>query len=210
MYFFNLYVIISLKVEVKKVKEQKGKNIIIGALLCIIILLTVSIILLLTNNNNISTTKIASSEETQSYTYENIEGLYTYEENIIVDNQKLKERTDLLLNADGTYFYSRAVRVSLRHAGNYIIDGNKIILNRLFTISDGPQLVPYFEKITLTINEDKTIKYNIKETEDEYIKNETLAKNTDDEKENFIKAYDADKENLLNNSYYFNKKNEKQ
>ena len=191
----------------KEFKETTKKSTI--TLIIIIAILSTLFILSLTGEISLEPKeKVPAPNKTEEriYTYDEISGLYTKEEFITVDNEQIKERTDLLLNSDGTYFYSYAVRASQRNIGNYIINGNKIILNKLFEVSDGPGITPNFETITIEINQDKTISHTISKIVTGPNKEIKLTKNTDAAKEEFIRVYGADKDTLLKNSYYSNNK----
>ena len=153
-------------------------------------------------NNNVSNTK---------YTYDTIKGLYNYNQTFKLDGENVTEKFDLLLNEDGTYYYVNSLRVGIRSIGNYIIKDNTIILNKLLNVTDGPGLAPSFETIKLTIISNSEITFNTKTNYNSGNNQDiTLTKTNEEEKEKFINTYKTDIKNLLENSYFTNKKSNEQ
>ena len=128
-------------------KEEKGKNIIIGALLCIIILLIAAIILLLTNKSTFKKSN-TNEDNTQTvettYTYKEIKGLYSYKGNLQKDDYGNDYREDyrLYLYENGTFIYNNYTLGPHGHIGNYIIVDNTIKLNYLYGTVGGTGMFP--------------------------------------------------------------------
>ena len=190
-----------------KEKNNKGVNLL---LVILVVALAVLCFLFATGivnfkNDTTNDDSVNDKPETtnvKTYSYKELAGLYSYTETLSSqDGENLNETFDLLLNDDGTYFYSDAVRVSMRHIGNYIIEGNNIIINKIYSVSDGPSITPSFETITMTINENGQILYNTKiNFGNNGAKDIALAKQDEASKNNFVNKYAADKEKLLKNS----------
>lgn len=108
------------------------------------------------NKNIINTEKeneVAESNK-KVYTYEEIKGVYGY---------KGKNKEELYLKEDGTYNYEgNDTNVSYGYFGNYIIEGNKILLNQMFEHGSDIGVSVNEKQIKGTINEDGTISLELK------------------------------------------------
>lgn len=107
------------------------------------------------NKNTIETEKENEVAESNSkvYTYEEIKGVYGYKE---------KNKEELYLKEDGTYNYEENQDAAYGYLGNYIIDGNKILLNQMFYHGSDLGIGVDEKQIKGTINEDGTITLNLK------------------------------------------------
>ena len=102
-------------------------------------------------------TKTTSTQEKTTYTFDNLEGIYIYKEKINRDGETVYNSHELTLYSDGTYSYSDGVDVAHGSVGNYIINGNKIVLNSWFETFSDVSINLKNEKTTYTINNDKSI-----------------------------------------------------
>ena len=107
------------------------------------------------NKNTIETEKENEVAESNSkvYTYEEIKGVYGY---------KGKNKEELYLKEDGTYNYEENQDAAYGYFGNYIIDGNKILLNQMFYHGSDLGIGVDEKQIKGTIDEDGTITLNLK------------------------------------------------
>ena len=143
-------------------KEEKGKNLIIGALLCIIILLIAAIILLLTNKSTFKKSN-TNEDNTQTvettYTYKEIKGLYSYKGNLQKDDYGNDYREDyrLYLYENGTFIYNNYTLGPHGHIGNYIIVDNTIKLNYLYGTVGGTGMFPETGTEEITIKNDNEL-----------------------------------------------------
>lgn len=176
---------------------------VVGILIGIIIMLVVFIGLFATNTINFSSkTNENDNEQTNSeevnenekngYSYEQMEGLYSYTDEES-DGELAGLVHDLYLYENGTYVYKMPARTRYGQIGNYIISDNVIYLNSLFSFNSGVGINSYFENKTLTIQ-------NLKE-----LKLDTITLIKDETKvEDFKKNYDFNtfiENNPITNKY---------
>lgn len=112
----------------------------------------------LANNNN--NNDISNNTE-NTYTYNNIAGVYsalvTFDDpNSEEDNANFT----LSLSNNGTFEYVRSQHAPIGIIGNYIIDGNKIVLNYWFNNASGTDLWVTEGTKTLTIDSSTNITDN--------------------------------------------------
>lgn len=191
--------------------EEKNNKGFIALLVILVIILAVLCVLFATGTINLKVEeKCVDNDDTnqvediKAYSYNEIAGLYSYTESFVSqEGENLNEVFDLLLNEDGTYFYSDAIRISLRHTGNYIIEGDVLTINKLYSVSDGPTLSPSFETIKMTIEDSGQITYNAKlDYGNGEAKVISFTKQDETSKTNFINKFGADKEKLLKIAFY--------
>ncbi len=86
-----------------------------------------------------------------------IGGLYSYTEDVNIDNEKHTINYSLYLYPDGTFKYERSCFAPIGEIGKYAIDGNNLILNVQYKTNSSTELIQSNEVIKLTINIDGTI-----------------------------------------------------
>lgn len=95
-----------------------------------------------------------NSQISKIMTPKDISGIYTY-------SRKLDEQTQvsylLILYQNGTFDYDHSVHAAGGEIGNYVIDGNTIILNKLFNTFSDASIGTTSGEIKLTINDDGSI-----------------------------------------------------
>ena len=108
-----------------------------------------------TSEEKAETTNSTTTEKT-TYTFNDLEGVYEGTETIKVDGKNVKEYFSLDLYKDGTYQYQESNELAAPSGsiGNYIIDGNKIVLNSWFITGSDVSLGVKNEKETYTISKD--------------------------------------------------------
>ena len=90
-----------------------------------------------TNDKIIDNTNIL---ENNSYTYSDMEGVYTLEQEVELDGTTEKAGVTLYLWKDGTFKYVQSIYAPIGQIENYIIEGNNIKLNYLFKTTSGTGL----------------------------------------------------------------------
>lgn len=93
------------------------------------------------DENNINTNG-PSEEEVASYTYNELEGVYSFTTEVKLEDYNSTASATLILLKDGTFKYEQSVESPLGQLGNYIIGGNKIKLNYLFKTNSGAGVMP--------------------------------------------------------------------
>ena len=96
-------------------------------------------------------------DSVDGYTYEEMEGTYKTTLKIYDGEKDVDVNFTLTLYRNGTFRYTYAMVAKEGHLGNYIISGNKIVLNNLFRQTSSPEYIVEKGSSFLTINEDKTI-----------------------------------------------------
>lgn len=95
-----------------------------------------------------------NSQISKIITPKDISGIYTY-------SKKLDEQTQvsylLILYPNGTFDYDHSVYAAGGEIGNYVIDGNTIILNKLFYTFSDASIDATSGESKLTINDDGSI-----------------------------------------------------
>lgn len=99
-----------------------------------------------TLKTNISSYDCNSDEKEKpkytKYNYDDLEGVYSFTKDIeLSDDYKGSLSATLVLLKDGTFKYEQSAEAPLGQLGNYMIDGNKIILNYLFKTNSGAGLM---------------------------------------------------------------------
>ena len=168
-------------------KETNQKIII--TLIIIILLLCILFVLALTGeiritpkeeNTNLKVTEHEKNIEKTSYTYEELKGLYSFEESEKRDSDGFNESKsyDLYLYENGTFDYRVSTSTADGRIGNYIIIDNTLKLNCFYSYNLGVGLTYKEGTSTLIINKDGTL------TETKNLiteKNITLEKNNNTE-----------------------------
>ena len=110
------------------------------------------------NKDNDIEEQVEALEE-EEYTYEEIAGNYYYEISAgIAEIPELKDQFYLVLSEDGTFSYSHRRMANAGVIGNYMIDGNVIILNYIGRTDNASGIVDKLDKLhTLIINKDKSL-----------------------------------------------------
>lgn len=94
-------------------------------------------------------------EETiKTYSYKDIKGFYSFEKKIQDD---IEEYYYLYLYENGTFKYQYGTMGVSSIIGNYIIEGNKLVLNKIFVGGGDVGLRTASGEMELTINSDGTI-----------------------------------------------------
>lgn len=168
------------------------------------------------SDTNINTTIVENKKNNEKvYDYKTVSGLYT--SNIKIDNLEDEAFYSLYLFENGMYKYEYGVMVPSGTIGNYVIEGNKIILNELFsTGSDvSTTVIPEKTMITISINEDGSLadNNNVISVDDENIKNKlnnvNLKKETEQKQKEYINAM-GNINKYLNRTYLVNNYSENQ
>lgn len=198
---------------------KKNNNGIIVLLVVIIIIMATIIALLLTGtislnsnssanietNNETTNDNSNSKKEKNSYSYNNMKGLYTFtSEKYMDESNEVQQSFYLYLYENGTFVYRENFMISIRYLGNYTIVNNKIILNNLFSTNSGTGIHVNEKEnlVTIEITDNKTIVDTSRKIEKLNLSNITLTKSsTDDEKEFLDKNDFLD---LLNNDEFIN------
>ena len=143
--------------------------------------------------NNEDCLKCECTEDTIKLEMSDIFGLYRLKG----DNPDYETYYELFLYNDGTFIFLDDTPTVYGNAGNYYIKGNEIILNNLFSISDGMSIKTLSNnyKDSLTYNDD-SITYNKK--------NITLSRDRNNEKE-FANSMGT-LYNWLKDGYFINNK----
>ncbi|MBQ6285961.1 MAG: hypothetical protein IJK67_06640 [Bacilli bacterium] len=112
----------------------------------------------------------SKSKDNDCITYTTIKGLYTgeldaieylFDENDKEIENKYKAEYKLYLYENGTFVYSTYEMISTIGFGNYIITGNKILLNMTFSMGTGEGInINEDTKYELIINDNGNIKNN--------------------------------------------------
>lgn len=98
----------------------------------------------------------ASSGNKDYITFKDVVGnYYAVDDSNTSSDEPIKY--SLYLTDAGTYFYEQAIVTEAGIVGNYIIDGNKIILNKLFYTNNSAEVTAASGTIELTFNQDGTI-----------------------------------------------------
>ena len=106
------------------------------------------------SNTNKTEIKLTNKE----YTYKELAGNYYFETNANFDEiPELKVMFRLVLDENGTFNYQHASQIPEGFLGNYIIDGNKIILNYTFGTGSDSALYYNVGTTTLTIDEEANL-----------------------------------------------------
>lgn len=100
-----------------------------------------------------NTNAASVNEETKSYSYKDIKGLYRFAKEI----QNSDVRYDLYMYDNGTFEYMYCFDTEASIIGNYIIEDNVIILNKIFAGGNDVGLGTTTGQIKLKINSDGTI-----------------------------------------------------
>lgn len=120
------------------------------------------------------------NDKDKSYTYNDIAGLYNYEESIEIDDETFTASYQLYLYEDGTFIYTRAMNTISGNLGNYIIVDDEIHLNYLFSsgsdialsVMSGNKVLKINSDNSLTDTDSKEIKFTkaSSDKEKEYLK----------------------------------------
>lgn len=112
-----------------------------------------------TNENTVGKAEATNEQsKAKSYTYNDVKGTYKFSKEIKRDKD-YKPTADyaLYLYPDGTYMYEHSIEAAQGIMGNYMIEGEEIILNKLF--GHGSDIGVFAEKgqIKLKINKDGSL-----------------------------------------------------
>lgn len=198
--------------------EKKKNNLIIILVGVIFVILVTSWILFTTGtitlssnkatndtlDNNIQKNQI-SDNCTTGYKYSDLKGLYKYESGTLKDESGNEYNAwySLYLYDNGTYQYRMGTIAPFGNMGNYIIEGDKIILNYLFTTSSGSGINVVNGTKKITINSTSSLSDSVNFPEELPNKNITLTRASENEAQNFLKNNDF--QDFLNNNPIFNK-----
>ena len=130
------------------------------------------------NKDNTDNTQVI---ENKKYTYEDIVGIYYTNAVITGEGKEFDEDFDLILNDDYTFVYELTFPSGHRIYGNYVIDGDTIILNYLYHQGMGDaSIIGVQHKNYLKINSDGSLVDSDNETA-QYYKGEvfTLIRDTE-------------------------------
>ena len=97
------------------------------------------------------------NDKDKSYTYNDIAGLYTYDESIKFEDETFTASYQLYLYEDGTFIYTRAMNAISGNLGNYIIVDDEIHLNYLFSSGSDVALSVMSGNKVLKINGDNSL-----------------------------------------------------
>lgn len=92
----------------------------------------------------------------KTYSYNDIKGWYTYEK-ILTEDDSYGVFYHLYLSDNGTFSYTNCFIASRTMIGNYIIEGDNIILNKWFQMGSDVEMRTTTGKIVLKINSDGSI-----------------------------------------------------
>ena len=151
-------------------------------------------------NNDCSNT----TEQKKIYTYDDLVGLYTYNIDLkLGEDGNAHIHYSLYLNSDGTFIYNNSYHSGAKYMGNYIIDGDKIILNYWFKGWHEPLFTTVsYTSIVNIISEDELVDTNIIGYSDLIGTNEIkLTRDNDEEK---IARYGLNFKDNLNNAELHN------
>lgn len=175
-------------------KKNSKKNIVIGILLIIVVVLIGFILM---------------SKNIAKNTYSSVSGIYSTNETLNIDDENMDISFTLYLLDDGTFKYEYSAYAPVGVIGNYIIDGDTIILNYMFSTNSGTDLEVTSGTKKLTISKDnKIIDNNYQYKEDnsniESIKLENKGDiNSDFDWNNVLKSGIVDDiDNTVNNIKY--------
>ena len=99
-------------------------------------------------------TKTTSTQEKTTYSYSELEGVYEGTDTIKLEGKNVAQPQHLELYKDGTYKFVKTdelAGVPYGTIGNYVIDGDKIILNSWFETGSDISIGVKNEKETLTV-----------------------------------------------------------
>lgn len=122
---------------------------------------------------------IEEKANTKTYTYDNIKGTYEVTKKFKTGEDSDVAYYDLYLYADGTYVYDYVTELAgapFGIMGNYMINGNEIILNKLFSHGSDVGVTKDKGQIKLTINNDGSLTDKNNLLEDNKLKNVKLQK----------------------------------
>ena len=108
------------------------------------------------NKEEVNSTEesLESQEKTKEYTYKDIAGNYYFETNALIEGlPEAMSKHFLVLDEDGTYSYSNILMTHSGHLGNYMIIGNTIVLNYLFSMGNDAGFRTYDGNETLQISD---------------------------------------------------------
>ena len=121
-------------------------------------------------------------------------GLYTYQEDTNIDNEKHTINYSLYLYPDGTFKYERSCFAPTGELGKYTIDGNDLILNVQYKTNSDTAINSSKDVIKLKINDDGSITDNNKLTvpgldSNKDLKNIKMMKASKSENEEYLETY---------------------
>lgn len=93
-------------------------------------------------------TKNGEKEDVFNYSYQNIAGMYEY------DDPTGESYIKLYLYTDGSYYYQKTVKFAMGEGGYYTINGDMINLNFVFTHGSDIGRTVIFKESKLQISED--------------------------------------------------------
>lgn len=184
------------------------KNIFLGVLIVIIFGLCGYIFYDKSNPNNNKENQVENENNVTNnnvvYTYSDIKGLYETMLSLDIDGEKLDVYYSLYLWENGTFKYQYSAQAPFGVMGNYVIDGDKIILNYLFKTNSGASIEVTAGTKTLSINSDNSLidyDYQFKSNDIDSIK---LEKANSVDENTYLQTYDFNKilnsYEILNNS----------
>ena len=136
-------------------------------------------------------TTSTQQEINKSYSIKDITGAYKFTKQEKVNGENIDIECILYLYDNGTFGYSHMAMIEQGIMGNYIIEDNTIILNKLFRHGNDLSLGTTKGQLRLKINEDNTITDSNNSFGIESTKNITLKKVSENEKQKYIKDDDS-------------------
>ncbi len=147
---------------------------------------------------------IQPSDNEKEYTYDSVKGLYKYIGETITNElgSEYFAYFYLHLYENGTFSYEMGTGAPWGYMGNYIIEGNKIVLNYLFSTDSGAGMIVTTGSKTITITANDTLVDANPLVTAGNIKKVTLKKASSAEESEFLQG--GGFSHRLNNSYIFN------
>ena len=140
------------------------------------------------NKDNTDNTQVT---ENQTHSYEDIVGIYYTNAVITGEGKEFDEDFDLILNDDYTFVYEFTFPSGHRIYGNYVIDGDTIILNYLYHQGMGDaSIISVQHKNYLKINSDGSLVDSDNETA-QYYNGEVFTLIRDTENKYTKKTFDS-------------------
>lgn len=143
-----------------------------------------------TNVKESSKSNIAQQENQKLYSYKDVKGVYKYTTQDQLNGENFDIECILYLYEDGTFNYSHEGVIGQAILGNYILDNDTIILNKLFRHGNDLSLGTAKGQLRLKLNSDETITDSNNSFGIEKTKNITLAKISKSEEEKYISSDD--------------------
>ena len=169
-------------------EEKKKSNVIYIIIILILLLAVGGLVYLIKTSDSLKCDckdcdKQVKEDETKTYTYENISGKYEgYQKVEDIESPFDKVGEEFILYKNGTYVYNLYWDAAAGDVGNYIIEGNKIIMNVMYrTTSSTDTHIEYNKKRILTINDDDSLLDSDPETFDATGKKELVLQKTNDD-----------------------------